>query len=336
MSEFSRYLLIHEPMERALRLAALRRASGLLIPLEKMWSAVVGPTLDRLAKDLPTCFLYDFAADHGFNLMLIVDGSPRARVTAANEVGRHANFSAKQWVDEKILTKTSATKLATYLDEEKWTHHEARDRVAAEIGFPVVSWLSWEMIEKDGGVESVELFQKFPAAIRFAHGVQSKLVDPSASVDKGVEAILRREENEDKPATPKKVLGLGAAEAKSLSAAFRDAAPLAPPPKDLVAFVDLNACENARAWLDAKKRVDPAKATDEVIEQLRSVVDEGRFSNEGDRAIVVREAAAMLLAKVLRQRKIDTKKWIKNARKTKTPAAVAAWELVESLAVPKS
>lgn len=336
MSEFSRYLLIHEPIERVLRLAAIRRASGLVIPVDDNWSAVVGPHLDRLAKDLPTCLLYDFAEDHGFNLMLLVDGNPRARVTAASEAGRRANFSAKQWVDEKFLTKTSAAKLAAYFEEEKWTHADACDRVAEAIGFPVTSWLSWEYVLSDGGVESLELFQKFPKAIRFANGEHKALVNPLHSVDQGVEAILRREENEDKPAPKKKVLGLGAAEAKSISAAFREAAPLVAGPKDLVAFVDLAACENGRAWLDAKKKIDPAKATDEVIEQLRIVVDEGRFGNEGDRAVVVREAAAMLLAKCLKQRKIDAKKWIKAARKTKTPAAVAAWELVESLAVPKS
>jgi hypothetical protein len=285
---------------------------------------------------LPTCLLYDFAADHGFNLMLLVDGNARARVTAANEVGRRAIFSSKQWVDEKILAKTVAAKLATFLDEEEWTHADARDRVAAAIGFPVTSWLSWEYVERDGGVASLELFQKFPNAIRFANGEHKALVNPLDAVDQGVEAILRREENDAKPAAPKKILGLGAAEAKSISAAFREAAPLVAGPKDLVAFVDLAACANGRAWLDAKKKIDPAKATDEVIEQLRIVVDEGRFASEGDRAIVVREAAAMLLAKCLRQQKIDAKKWIKAARKTKTPAATTAWELVESLALPKS
>jgi hypothetical protein len=336
MSEFSRYLLIHQPIKTALRLAALRRASGLMIPVADAWSAVVGPHLDRLAKDLPTCLLYDFAADHGFNLMLLIDGTARARISAANEVGQRATFPSKPWVDEKILSKTSATKLAAFLENEKWTHADARDRVAAAIGFPVVSWLSWEYVLKDGGLESVELFQKFPSAIRFANGEQSPLVNPLHSVDQGVEAILRREESEEKPTAPKKILGLAAAEAKQISAAFRDAAPLVAAPRDLVAYVDLTACTNARAWLDAKKRIDPAKATDEVIEQLRAVVDEGRFAGEGDRAIVVREAAAMLLAKCLRHRRLDTKQWIQRARKNKTPEARAAWELVESLANPKS
>ncbi|MEO8801413.1 MAG: hypothetical protein ABI551_26220 [Polyangiaceae bacterium] len=297
----------------------------------------MAPNLERLAKVLPSCLLYDFAEDHGFNLLALVDGNARARLTAANEVGPRSTFVSKPWIDDKWLSKPDATTLGDFLEHGKWTNAEARDRVAEAVGFPVFGWLSWETIERDGGVESLSVFQKYPTAIRFANGEQSQLVDPLLSADRGVEAILQREHAQPKKKSEStRPLRLNAAEAKSIAEAFRDAAPLVASPRDLVAFVDLASCVNARAWLDAKKKVDPATATDEVIEQLRIVVDEGRYPDEGDRAIVVREAAGMLLAKCLKQRKVDVTKWIKGARKTKTAGAKAAWELVESLAKPKT
>ena len=87
-----------------------------------------------------------------------------------------------------------------------------------------------------------------------------------------------------------------AAEMADLSRSFRAAKPLAVEPAQASGpDVDLAACTTARAWLDARSRVVPEQASPAVLRELERVVREGRF--EGDAAVVVREAAAMLLAR---------------------------------------
>jgi hypothetical protein len=92
-------------------------------------------------------------------------------------------------------------------------------------------------------------------------------------------------------------------EMDEIASAFRNAAPIEHAAAEGAGEVDLAACKNARAWLDARKRVDPARASAAVMLELERVIRDNRFSSEGDIAVVAREAAAILLARCLKAKK---------------------------------
>jgi hypothetical protein len=105
-------------------------------------------------------------------------------------------------------------------------------------------------------------------------------------------------------------------------------APLtAAPSAALEADVDLAGCVDGQSWLAARRRLAPEQASPRVMAELERVVREGRFQGEGDRAVVVREAAAMLLARALAAQRGDAAEaWLTTQeQQARSPEERAAW-----------
>ena len=123
------------------------------------------------------------------------------------------------------------------------------------------------------------------------------------------------------------------AEAVELSATFQHAR-TEPARAAVVAGAERELAKAASAsdWLALRRTIDPARVADDVMTELVSVIRAGRFANEGERATVVREAAAMLLGRALKAQGA-TAAIVSNLRGTvATPAEQACWDIVLRMA----
>ena len=96
--------------------------------------------------------------------------------------------------------------------------------------------------------------------------------------------------------------------------------------------VDLAAAPDAATWLALRRPIDPAQASARLVRELERTVREGRFPREGERALVVREAAAMLLGRcIAAQRGKAGEAWLTGRRDAAASAEErAAWEIAEA------
>ena len=123
------------------------------------------------------------------------------------------------------------------------------------------------------------------------------------------------------------------AEAVELSATFQHAR--TEPAKAAVvagAEHELAKAANASEWLALRRTIDPARVADDVMTELVSVIRAGRFANEGERATVVREAAAMLLGRALKAQSATAATVAKLRGTVATPAEQACWDIVLRMA----
>jgi hypothetical protein len=139
-----------------------------------------------------------------------------------------------------------------------------------------------------------------------------------------------------KGAGKKQVIRLAPAEAAELTQAFLHARtdPSRPAP---VAGAEgqLATATNATAWLAVRRTIDPARVAADVMKELVDVIHVGRFASEGERATVVREAAAMLLGRALKAQKATSAlvaQLRRDAGPSSGPAEQACWEIVLRMA----
>lgn len=333
MSEFSRYLLVRQPPEAVIPALVAARATAIVVEDQAPWTRVL-PEDDDLLKRVPfpCALVFDFAEDHGVTLELFVNGSYKARLLAANEVGRRVRFTAEPWIEAGLLSREEATSLATFLKTQDWSHAAVRSRVAQLFGFLDEAWISYRYLTLDDS-HAYELGD----ATWLKEGVPvQRIPEEDALDDASIEAILRAEAAAPKhePATPP-----SNPVTPDLIQTFADVdAALTRPPKatapvQLVDHVDLDACTSAREWLDARKRIDPRRASEEVLAMLERTVREGRFAGEGDLGLVVREAAAMLFARCLKDRDPDRARALADRGRASADAdARAAWGIFASVA----
>jgi len=147
-----------------------------------------------------------------------------------------------------------------------------------------------------------DLEMRFPEGRLFVDG---KVVQREDPLD-GIDAILDAEKKAPSSSRGKPKLTrvvMARREMDEIASAFKNSAPLERTAAESAGDVDLAACKNARAWLDARKRVDPARASAAVMIELERVIRDNRFSAEGDIAVVAREAAAILYARCLKAKK---------------------------------
>jgi hypothetical protein len=101
------------------------------------------------------------------------------------------------------------------------------------------------------------------------------------------------------------------------------------------ALADLAHCRSAREWLDARRSIDPSRATPELLAELERTIDGDRFADEGEAATIVREAAGMLLGRALvAQRGVAAavKTLSAAAEKASNPASRNAWQVAIDMA----
>lgn len=132
----------------------------------------------------------------------------------------------------------------------------------------------------------------------------------------------------------KEVLRIPPAEAAELSATFAHArTDLARPAPVAGAERQLATAANASEWLAVRRTIDPARITAEVMSELVDVIRAGRFPREGERAQVVREAAAMLLGRALKAQRATAA--TVSALRAQGPGCAeerACWEIVLRMA----
>jgi len=307
MSDFSKYLLFQRSSEPAALLARLR-VTGLVVPNLDPWLLVLTTAHNRVRDKGLLVLELDYAADHGLRLRVFQLGRVIAELKAESEVELRASFEPAPWVQCGLLKRAASQAIARLLARDDWHHEEARDAVAKRIGFRPVSFLRPEDLKTRLG----ELRERFPGAVFVREGVSAPLDGALESVERAeIEAILEAERRAPvRRVKPPPVEVVNAAEMAELSRFFRVAKPLGLEPAEAPGpDVDLAACATARAWLDARSRVVPEQASPAVLRELERVVREGRF--EGDAAVVVREAAAMLLARCLAaQRGAESEAWL--------------------------
>lgn len=328
MSEFSRYLLLREDVDVAVGFVERERSTALVIPNQHGFTVVATPHHERfLARDRFPWISYDFASDHGFLLEVYEKGARVARLDARSEVGRSSKFDRGAFVAQTLLSARSAIAIDARLKKDDWTHGEIRDLVAREMGFKPIAFLSGA----DVLASREELEGRFPDGRLLIDGTLASREEPLDDV----EAILAAEKKartgaKAKPKLTKVVMSR--AEMSDLASAFRNAAPLdasAHVTASAAHEIDLAGCKAARAWLDARKRVDPAHASAAVLRELERVVRESRFASEGDLALVAREAAAILLARCFKAMKRPDAATYLAAREAEArdAAEAAAWQV---------
>ncbi|MBX3157134.1 MAG: hypothetical protein KF773_14255 [Deltaproteobacteria bacterium] len=345
MSEFSAYLVVQEPAAAVVDRVCARGVSAVVLPTDGAWTIVVcGELDDVLPIPFPSLLSYAYAADHGFQLELFVAGRRAGRLTAASEVGHRWRFEPKPWVEHGVLTAPVAKQLGALLASEQWDHESVRDQVAAVLGFPAESWLSFQYLVHDGD----DVLERFPGAVWIERGKRKTVKAPptaATAAAKVMDALKAPPAGDKKPAKakaaaatggkkPERRLAMSNEELRDLSNSFAGAAPVAAPAaKGNAASVDFAQCRTSREWLDAKKLVDPKIASDDVLAELERTIREGRFADEGERAVVVREAAAMLLGRCLASRKMDRAAWLRSRAGTATsPEERATWSIVATVA----
>jgi hypothetical protein len=137
-----------------------------------------------------------------------------------------------------------------------------------------------------------------------------------------------------KPETSKtKITRVAPAEAVELSATFRNAR-VEPARAQSVAGAEhqLATATNATEWLAIRRTIDPARVTADVLHVVVDVVRNGRFASEGERATVVREAAAMLLGRALKAQSANTATLAKLRGTVSNPVEQACWDIVARMA----
>jgi hypothetical protein len=129
------------------------------------------------------------------------------------------------------------------------------------------------------------------------------------------------------------VTRIAPAEAAELSATFKHAR-TEPGRAEVVAGAEkeLAKASNASEWLAIRRTIDPARVAADVMTELVSVIRQGRFANEGERATVVREAAAMLLGRALKAQGTNAAAVAKLRGTVATPAEQACWDIVLRMA----
>lgn len=330
MSEFSNYLLVREPMEPVLRRLTESRKSAWVLPSRAPWTVVVAATSEKLSAVPFACAVhYDYAGDHGLRARLFRDGKVCGKLKAESEVGHRSDFDATPWVDAGLFKSAQGKRLEKTLANAKWHHREIRSIFGELLGVSLPSWLSWDDLTRDED----SAYQRYPEAVLLRQGVrQSNKSGIEAALD-GVEEILRAEKaaapRRSKPRPTASASFMTSDEAREISEAFQGAPALDEPKVPLAASVDLASCTTSREWLDARKGLDVTKADATIVRELERTVRDGRFLDEGDRAAVVREAAAMLLGRWLKAAAIDRAGWLAPRMKAaRTPSERDAWEIV--------
>ena len=325
MSEFSRYLLLREDVDVVAAFVERERATALVVQNQHGFTVVASPQHDAfVASHRFQWISYDFAGDHGFVLEVHEKGARVARLEAASEAGRKSKFERGGFVARTLLSARSAVAIDARLKKDDWTHHDIRDLVAREMGFEPVAFLNGGQL-----LDSREdLEMRFPEGRLLVDGKRVEREDP---LD-GIDAILDAEKKTPPSAKGKAKLPrvvMARREMDEIASAFKTAAPLERASAEGVGDVDLAACKNARAWLDARKRVDPARASAAVMLELERVIRDNRFSAEGDIALVAREAAAILLARCLKAKKrADAAKYLASREaEAKGSAESSAWSV---------
>jgi hypothetical protein len=337
MSDFSKYLLFRTA-DRPEELLQRLRVTGIVVPNLDPWRLVLTVAHDRVRDEAPLVIEVDYAADHGLWLRVFQLGRRVAELTAASEVGHKASFKAGPWVTRGLLTKDQAQATKGLLARDDWNHRDVQAIMAKRIGFRPASFLRPEDLDARRG----ELRERFPEAILVQEGVSAPLAESPETVDPtSLEALLDAQRlapmQPVKPRAPAEKghfteaelaemeeLSLAVHSGLAARAAKRLSADAATQPG---ATIDLAACTTPRAWLDARSRVVPAEASAAVLRELERVVREGRF--EGDAAVVVREAAAMLLARCLAaQRGDESEGWFTAQRDAAgSEAEKGAWDI---------
>ena len=325
MSDFSKYLLFQRAAEPGALLARLG-VTGIVVPNRDPWLLVVSTAHERVRDESPLVLEVDYAADHGLYLGLFARGHRVAKLTAESEVGRRASFEPAPWVKHGLLKPAGSQAITRLLARDDWHHEDVRDVAAKRLGFRAESFLRPEDLE----TRRDELRRRFPDAVFVRDGAPAPWVEDHVDIDLAeIDAILEAERRAPvrrvKPPPPVEVVS--AAEMADLSRSFRAVRSLAvESAQPSGPEVDLAACTTARAWLDARSRVVPEHALPAVLRELERVVREGRF--EGDAAVVVREAAAMLLARCLAaQRGAESEAWLTAQRDAASSEAErSAWD----------
>ena len=299
MSEFSRYLLLREDVDVVAGFVERERATALVLRNQHGFTVLASPQHDAfVASDRFLWIAYDFAADHGFVLEVHEQGACVARLEARSEGERASKFDRSGFVARTLLSARSAVAIDARLKKGDWTHRDIRDLVAREMGFEPVAFLNGgQLLDSRDDLE-----MRFPEGRLLVDGKPLEREDP---LD-GIDAILDAEKKAPPSAKGKPKLArvvMARREMDEIASAFRNAAPLERTVAEGVSDVDLAACKTARAWLDARKRIDPARASAAVLLELERVIRDNRFSAEGDIAFVAREAAAILLARCLKAKK---------------------------------
>jgi hypothetical protein len=300
MSEFSRYLLLREDVDVVGAFVARERATALVLQNQHGFTVLASPQHDAfVASDRFLWISYDFASDHGFVLEVHEKGKCVARLEAKSESGRTSKFERSGFVTRTLLSARGSVAINARLEKGDWTHHDIRDLAAREMGFVPVAFLNGgQLLDSRDDLE-----MRFPEGRLFIDGKRVEREDP---LD-GVDAILDAEKKAPSSSRGKPKLTrvvMARREMDEIASAFKNSAPLEKAPAaEGVGDVDLAACKNARAWLDARKRVDPARASAAVMLELERVIRDNRFSAEGDIAVVAREAAAILYARCLKAKK---------------------------------
>jgi hypothetical protein len=299
MSEFSRYLLLREDVDVVAAFVERERATALVVQNQHGFTVLASPQHDAfVASDRFLWITYDFAGDHGFVLEVHDKGARVARLEARSEVERVSKFERSGFVVRTLLSARSAVAIDARLKKADWSHRDIRDLVAREMGFEPVAFLNGgQLLDSRDDLE-----MRFPEGRLLVDGKVVPREDPL----EGVDAILDAEKKAPPSARGKPKLTrvvMARREMDEIASAFRNAAPLEREAPEGLGDVDLAACKNARAWLDARKRVDPARASAAVMLELERVIRDDRFSAEGDIALVAREAAAILLARCLKAKK---------------------------------
>ena len=323
MSEFSRYLLLREDVDVVAAFVERERATALVLQNQHGFTVLASPQHDAfVASDRFLWISYDFAGDHGFVLEVHDKGARVARLEARSEVERAYKFDRSGFVVRTLLSARSAVAINARLEKGDWTHRDIRDLVAREMGFEPVAFLSGgQLLDSRDDLE-----MRFPEGRLLVDGKRVEREDPL----EGVDAILDAEKKAPSSSRGKPKLTrvvMGRREMDEIASAFRNAAPLERAAAEGASDVDLAACKNARAWLDARKRVDPARASAAVMLELERVIRDNRFSAEGDIAVVAREAAAILLARCLKAKKrADAAKYLAaREAEARNTAESSAW-----------
>ncbi len=334
MSEFSDYLLLRaptDPHEELVRLAA----TGLVMPTRGGWSVIVSPERETFVQGgLQLVLLVDYAADHGLEVRVYVRGKLSARLSASSQAGRKSKFAQDEWVDLRVLDRPSAARLDARLRTTTWTHAQIRDELAEVLGVDLPRFIGG----RDLAPLRDDLVDTFPEADYFVDGRRKPWGDvtspPGATANSMSIALLERvmAEADAAASTPapkaRKSAKVSAREGKELAEAVRNAPSVeATAPVLSLGDVDLAACATPRAWLDAKRQIDPARASAGVIAELERTVRVGRFLDAGDSAQVVREGAAMLLGRCLAaQRGASAGPWLTAQESAASgPVERAAW-----------
>lgn len=327
MRESSQYVFIPAYVDAVPLLESLG-ATGLIIENSEAWTLVVVVDRDELEEEpLPLLLSYDFSTEKGFELRAFKEGELAAKVVVSADSPPRATFLADEWVEHDLLTKKTAKDLDSRLKKGVFSAATVRDEVAKAFGFRVEATLRGADLEND--LESLR--KRFGAAEYLLEGAQQEWEGDEDGEDQDDEDAVTSVGATKAPEPPKKTSSgkISLKEAEEISRAFRDAAPLLKPAVEATAAdVDLASCPTPRAWLDTKNLIDPARASAAVIAELERTVREGRFPGAGDSAVVVREAAAMLLARCLHAQNEDDTESVLAAHlaKATTHDERSAWE----------